>query len=135
MKNTISTTWRHIRRSPYQAMAAIVTMMSTFFVVMVFALIFLGSTVLLTHLESLPQVTAFFKDEAKQSDVDSLKQKVQATGQVAAIKFVSKSDALKIYQEQHKNDKLLLELVTADILPASLEVSATKVQDLPSLAE
>lgn len=109
-------------------------MASTFFVVMVFALIFLGSTILLSHLESLPQVTAFFKDEAKQEEIDNLKQKLEATGKTASIKFVSKEDALKIYQEQNKNDKLLLELVTANILPASLEVSAIKASDLSELA-
>lgn len=135
MKNTLNTTWRHIRRSPYQAMAAILTMTSTFFVVMVFALIFLGSTILLSHLESLPQVTAFFKDEAKQADIDSLRQKIEGTGLAASIKFVSKDDALKIWQDKNKTDPLLLELVTADVLPASLEVSAKQVQDLGSIAD
>ena len=135
MKNILSSTWRHIRRSPYQASAAIITMTSTFFVVMIFALIFLGSTLLLSHLESLPQVTAFFKDEAKQSDIDYLQEKLTQTGKTASIRFISKEDALKIYQEQNKNDKLLLELVTADILPASLEASAIKVSDLAELSE
>lgn len=135
MKNTLNTTWRHIRRFPYQACAAIVTMTSTFFVVMVFVLIFLGSTILLSHLESLPQVTAFFKDEAKQEDIGELKKKLEATGKTASIRFISKEEALKIYQEQNKEDKLLLELVTADILPASLEVSAIKAADLPELAK
>lgn len=135
MKSAVSVTWRHIRRSPYQAIAAIITMTSTFLVVMMFALIFLGSTLLLSHLESLPQVTAFFRDEAKQENVDALKLQLEATGKTASFKFVSKDEALKIYREQNKNDKLLLELVTAEILPASLEVSALKVSDLPQLAE
>lgn len=134
MKNAINTTARHIRRSPYQALAAIITMTSTFFVVMVFALLFLGSTILLSHLESLPQVTAFFKDEARQEEIDSLRHKLETTGKTASIKFVSKEEALQIYQEQNKDDKLLLELVTSDILPASLEVSAVRVADLGELA-
>ena len=135
MKNMLNTTWRHIRRSPYQAFVAIVTMTSTFFVVMVFALIFLGSTILLSHLESLPQVTGFFRDEAKQDQIDALKQSLEATGKTASIRFISKEEALEIYRQQHKNDKLLLELVTAEILPASLEVSALKVVDLLPLSE
>lgn len=135
MKNTANVTWRHIRRSPYQALAAVVTMISTFFVVMIFALIFLGSTLLLSHLESLPQVTAFFKDEAKQEDIDSLRQKLESTGKTSSITFVSKEEALAIYKEQNKDDKLLLELVTAEILPASLEVSAIKAGDLRELSE
>ncbi|MBI2036525.1 FtsX-like permease family protein [Candidatus Microgenomates bacterium] len=135
MKSAFNATWRHIRRSPYQAAAAIITMTSTFLVVMMFALIFLGSTLLLSHLESLPQVTAFFRDEAKQENIDALKQQLEASGKAASFKFVSKDEALNIYREQNKNDKLLLELVTAEILPASLEVSALKVGDLPELAE
>lgn len=135
MKNTFRASWRHIRRSPYQALAAVVTMTSTFFVVMVFALIFLGSTLLLSHLESLPQVTAFFKDEAKGEEIEELKQKLAATEKTVSIRFVSKEEALNIYREQNKEDKLLLELVSADILPASLEVSAIKAADLPELAK
>jgi cell division transport system permease protein len=46
---------------------------------------------------------------------------------------VSKDDALAIYKEQNKNDPLLLEMVTADILPASLEVSAQQPQFLREL--
>lgn len=134
MKSTLNATWRHIRRSPYQALAAIVTMTSTFFVVMMFALILLGSTLLLGHLESLPQVTAFFKDEAKQEDIDSLQKQLESTGKVASVTFVSKEEALKIFQGQHKDDPLTLELVTANYLPASLEVSAMKASDLEELA-
>lgn len=110
-------------------------MTSTFFVVMVFVLIFLGSTILLSHLESLPQVTAFFRDEAKPQDVEELKLVVEATGKVASTRFVSKEEALKIFTEQNREDALLLELVTAEILPASLEVSAIKVGDLGELSE
>jgi cell division transport system permease protein len=50
------------------------------------------------------------------------------------MNFVSKEQALEIYREQNKNDPLLLEMVTADILPASLEVSATDPKDLGELA-
>jgi cell division transport system permease protein len=50
------------------------------------------------------------------------------------MKFVSKKEALEKYREQNKNDPVLLELVTEDILPASLEISTTKIQDLPSIA-
>ena len=44
---------------------------------------------------------------------------------MSSVRYVSKDEALVIYQEQNKNDPLLLEMVTADILPASLDVSAT----------
>jgi|SRR5579871_1033993 len=128
------TTYNHIRRSPYQAFAAILIMMVTFFAVSVFTFLILGSSTIINYFESIPRVTAFFKDDAQQQDIDALKASLLASGKVEDIKFVSKDDALAIYKEQHKSDPLLLDLVTADILPASFEISAKQLDDLPDLS-
>src|SRR3989344_3931939 len=124
------TTWRNIRRSPYQAIAAIFVMMLTFLASSVFALIVFGSSGIVNYFESKPQVTAFFRDEAKQADIDGLSKTLKDSGIISSIKQVSKEEALKIYKEQNKNDPLLLDLVTAEILPASLEISTYKIEDL-----
>jgi cell division transport system permease protein len=126
-------TWRNIRRSPYQAFAAVFVMTLTFLFISFFTFLLFGSSKAISYFESRPQVTAFFKNEAKQTDIDSLKKELMATSKVAGIKFVSKEEALKIYKEQNKNDPLLLELVTADILPASLEISTIKIGDLSAI--
>lgn len=128
------TTYNHIRRSPYQAFAAIMIMMVTFFAVSVFTFLILGSSKVIDYFESIPRVTAFFKDNAKQADIDALKAQLLATGKIDAIKFVSKQDALAIYKNQHKSDPLLLDLVSADILPASFEIATKKLEDLPQIS-
>lgn len=133
--SSFQTAWRNIRRSPYQAIAAVFIMGLTFLCVSFFAFVIFSSTRIINYFESKPQVTAFFKDETKQSDIDSLKQQLLATGKVVDVKFVSKKDALKIYQEQNKNDPLLLDLVTADILPSSLEISTYKIEDLAGVSD
>jgi cell division transport system permease protein len=127
---TFKTTWKNIRRSPYQAFAAVFVMMLTFLFISFFTFLLFGSSKAISYFESRPQVTAFFKQEVKQTDIDNLKKELMATGKISSVKFVSQQDALKIYKEQNKNDPLLLELVTADILPASLEISTIKIQDL-----
>ena len=133
MKDHFRTAWRHIRRSPYQALAAVGIMVMTFFVVSVFVLLAAGSEAVLRHFETRPQVTAFFKDEAKEEEVAALKQELLLTGKVSATRYVSKQEALGIYQKlMSQEDPLLLEMVTADILPASLEVS---LNDLAYLEE
>ena len=124
-----------MRRSPYQALAAVTIMMLTFLAVSVFAFLILGSSQIITYFESKPQVTAFFYDTAKQDQINTLMKQLQASGKVASVNFVSKQQALKIYQQQNKNDPLLLDLVTADILPASLEVSTYNLQDLPTVSQ
>ncbi len=127
------TTGRNIRRSPYQAFAAVFVMTLTFLFISFFTFLLYGSTKAVSYFESRPQVTAFFRNEVKQADIDNLKNNLTATNKIASIKFVSKEDALKIYREQNKNDPLLLELVTADILPASLEISTVKIESLSEI--
>lgn len=124
------TTLKHIRRSPYQSLAAVFIMMLTFLSITIFSFIVFGSSAVINYFESKPQVTAFFKDEAKPQDIDQLRAQLQQTGQIASTKYVSKAEALQIYKEQNKNDPLLLDLVTEDILPASLEISTYKIEDL-----
>ncbi|MBF8249746.1 MAG: Cell division protein FtsX [Candidatus Levybacteria bacterium] len=133
MMKSFKTTWRNIRRSPYQAFAAVLVMTLTFLFISFFTFLLFGSAKAISYFESRPQVTAFFKNEVKQGDIDNLKNELMATGKVAGAKFVSKDDALKIYREQNKSDPLLLELVTADILPASLEISTIKIEDLSAI--
>lgn len=127
--------WKNIRRSPYQAMAAILIMTLTFLAVSFFIFILVGSSQIISYFESKPQVTAFFKNEAAQADINALENELSDTGKVSTIKFVSKEDALKIYKEQNKNDPLLLDLVTADVLPSSFEISALKIEDLASISD
>lgn len=135
MNQYLKNSWHHIRRAPYQALAAIGIMVLTFFVATVTVLVAAGSDKILKYFETRPQVTAFFKDEVKSEEIDSLRAKLNQTGKIKEIKFVSKEEALTIYKEQNKTDPLLLEMVTANILPASLEISTTNISFLTEIAQ
>lgn len=132
---TLTNTWRHIRRSPYQAFAAISIMMLTFIVGGMFFLLSIGSTFVLSHFEQKPQIIVFFQDTKEEPDIIALKERLEGEERIAAVKYVSKEEALALYNEQFKNDPLLLEMVSADILPASIEVSATRIEYLNELAQ
>jgi cell division transport system permease protein len=128
-----STTWKYMRRSPFQAMAAIITMFLAFLLGGFFFLVTITSESVLHYFEGKPQITVFFTDKATDADAESLRAKLVQTGKTSKITYISKQQALTIYREQNKNDPLLLELVNADILPASLEVSATDPKYLKEL--
>ncbi|PJA50073.1 hypothetical protein CO169_00195, partial [Candidatus Shapirobacteria bacterium CG_4_9_14_3_um_filter_39_13] len=135
MKEHWRTAWTHMRRTPYQALAAILIMFLTFFITTVFILTAGGFQAILRYFETRPQVTAFLKDETTSSQVDTLKAKLAQTGKVKEAKYISKEEALNIYREQNKNDPLLLEMVTANILPASLEVATNDLAYLNEIAQ
>jgi cell division transport system permease protein len=136
MHHQFAVTWQHMRRSPYQAAAAVMLMTLTMFVGLFFFLLTIGSQRVLTVLEQKPQVIAFFNDTVTSQDqmADIIAQ-LKGTNKTAEINFVSKEKALEIYRERNKSDPLLLELVSANTLPASLEVSAKNISDLPQLYE
>lgn len=130
MRRVMINTFRNIRRAPYQAIAAILVLTLTFFVAQFFVVLTWSSQRLTGYFETRPQVTAFFKDEIPESQLLQLKSDLEKQTFVREVKYISKQEALKIYQNQNKDDPLLLEMVTADILPASLEVSAVSADGL-----
>lgn len=131
----LKTAWKHIRRSPYQSLAAILSMSLTFFVATIFVLTALASQTILANFEKKPQITAFFSDHKSKDSIEKLDAKLKETGKVEKTVFISKEEAFNIYKEQNKKDPLLLEMVSAEILPASLEISAKDPKDLEDLAK
>lgn len=132
MLDTVS---KYIRRSPYQALSATSIMSLTFFAISVFAILTIISIRFISYFETRPQLTVFFKESATKNEISALQGELQNTGKTSSVNYVSKEEALKIYKQQNKSDPLLLDLVTADILPASIEVQAVQAEDLTSLAQ
>lgn len=122
-----------IRRSPYQSTLTILMLTITFFVAYCFALLSIGSEKILSFFETQPQVIAFLKLEAKNEDAMRISQKMQEKAYVKEVKVVTQKEALQLYQKENQDDPLLLELVTEEILPASVEVAAKDAKSLEAI--
>lgn len=135
MSRAIFYTKRNIRRTPFQAIAASMVMFLTFLALFTFVILATGSQLALQYFESKPQVIAFFKEGTTTQDIKTIETALQQESRVSKTKYVSKEEALQIYRQKNKNDPSLLELVTASILPASLEISTKQPEDLSPIAE
>lgn len=135
MSRAIEFAKRNIRRTPFQAIAASMVMFLTFLALMTFIILAAGSQAALRYFESKPQVIAFFKEGTTAQDIQAIENALRQETRVTNTKFISKEDALQIYRDKNKNDPALLELVTANILPASLEISTHSPNDLAPIAE
>jgi cell division transport system permease protein len=137
MTKHLKTALQRIRRSPFQAAAGVSIMTMTLFLASIFFIIAAGSQAVLHYFETRPQVNAFFKQDYTPAaeDISKLESKYQGTGKIDSFKYVSKEDALQIYKDLNQNDPLLLEAVTASMLPASLEITAKDPKDLSGLAD
>jgi len=130
----IRSTIKLLRRSPYQALAAALAMSLTFFVASIFVIVIIGGQLVLRYIEQRPQIIAFFKDDTSEVQINEISKEIEKTGLVSQVKYVSKDEALAIYRERNKDDPLLLESVTADFLPASIDISINRAQDITQVA-
>ncbi len=126
----MKTALNNIRRSPFQALAAIFVVTLTLFIIGIFGLVAIASRSLLTNFETKPQVIAYLKDDHNMSQVGQLINNLTTTEGIKSAVYISKQDALNLYKKSVSNDPVLLGsvtdwgIVTADILPASIEVTA-----------
>lgn len=131
----LAITKSRITRGPTHVLAAVAVMAASFFVVTVFTFIFVQSKLALTYLESVPQVTAFLKDTATDQDIQNLTNELNNSGLTSDVHFVSRNEALATYKKQNADNPALLELVTSDYTPPSIQVKAKQLTDLDKIAE
>lgn len=127
--------WTSIRRTPYQSFSAFLILFFTLFLTLILfvSLTFLYGT--LNYLETKPQVTVYFQNKTEENQIFKVRDELMSSGKVLSIKYISKNDAYNIYKKLNKDNPLLLEMVSADILPPSLEIYAKKPIFLPEIAE
>lgn len=127
--------WTSIRRTPYQSFSAFLILFFTLFLTLILfvSLTFLYGT--LNYLETKPQVTVYFQNKTPENQIFKIRDELMSSGKVSSLKYISKSEAFNIYKQLNKDNPLLLEMVSADILPPSLEVYAKKPIYLPEIAE
>lgn len=131
--SAINTTWHHLRRSPFQSLIALLVMVFSFFVISIFIIINSGLSQVLVYFETKPEITLFLKDGLNQTAIDNIQKELASYENIKQIKFISKDKALEIYKEENKNNPMLTEMVTASILPASLEVTVSDPKTLEKI--
>lgn len=117
----INTAIKHIRRSPYQALTAILIMTITFFVASILIVLAYASSTTLKYYETKPQVIAYFKKDATDEQVNALFQKLKEDQRVEKVRIITREDAWRIYKEATANNPLITEFVSPKILPPDVE--------------
>ncbi len=69
------------------------------------------------------QVTAYFDNELTKEEFKTLVTRIRSLNGTGQISYVSKSEALRRFRERLRGQESLLDEVSAEILPASIEIS------------
>ncbi|HOP40297.1 MAG TPA: permease-like cell division protein FtsX [Geobacteraceae bacterium] len=68
------------------------------------------------------QVNVYFEGDLSPSDLSALKSRIKAIKGTAGFDYVSREEALRRFRDRLKGQESLLEEVSAEILPSSLEI-------------
>lgn len=118
----------NIRRSPFQALAAVSVLTITFFMATLLAVVLYSSSQIIRYFETRPQIIAFLKHEAPAAEITKLFESLKADKRVKNVRYESKESALQIYKAATADNPLLSELVSPSIFPASIEFSVVDLQ-------
>lgn len=126
---------KNIWRDKGISFAAFLVTTLTFLVTTIFVLAALASHIALNYLETRAQLTAFFKPEVEEQEILDLKSRLESARQVVEVTYTSKEEALQIYREDYKDEPALLESISANIFPASLDIRAEQIEDLDNISQ
>jgi len=124
-----------LRRTPYQSLAGFLVLFFTLFLSLVLFISLSFVNGFLSYIETRPQVTVYFQPKTPENNIFKVRDELSASGKTLSIKYINQKQAFEIYKNLNKDNPLLLEMVSADILPPSLEIYAKKPIYLPEIAE
>lgn len=76
-------------------------------------------------------ITAYFDNELSPQELVALKSRVNALPGTDSLRYINKDEALQRFRSRLKGQEALLEGVSADILPASMEISLKRQHRSP----
>lgn len=126
-------TGRNIVRNRWLSMATI--LVST--IIFTTASAFIASSLLaqraVSVAETKAQLRVYFEVEATQEEIDKVEALLLEQEGIEEITFISQEEALEIYLGYNTDNPDLRDSVSAEWLPASLEVQATSLEDLENI--
>lgn len=125
----------NIKKEKFLSMSNILVMIVTFLVLGFLVIIISLTQTAIRNLESQAQITIFFKDDFSPENIISLRNTYASDARIDSVTYVSKEDAFKIFSEINKDEPVLLESISANILPASLEIKTKNIKNLSVIAD
>ncbi len=131
----LTVTKKNIKRNKWLTISTILVAS----IVFTLSSIFISASILtkrvVQYYEQRAQVIVFFKKGTTEQDIFKFKDIINDKDLVEEIRYVSQEEALDIYKEDFKDNPDLISTVTADSLPASLEIRAKNIDSLLLIIE
>jgi len=118
--------WANLRSNRLVTVLTVFTIMLALLIISVFMLLYVNLEGTVEQWSSKVVITAYFDNELSNQDLATLKARVNSLPGTDSLRYIDKEEALKRFRSRLKGQEALLEGVSADVLPASLEISLKK---------
>ncbi|UFS70865.1 permease-like cell division protein FtsX [Geomonas sp. RF6] len=113
----------NLKQNVFVSVVTVATITLALLIAALFLLVYVNLVGAATKWSDKVQIVAYFDQEPVPLAVAALKSRVKAIPGTGKVVFVSKEEAEQRFRKQLKGQEALLEGVTPDVLPASLEIS------------
>lgn len=111
-----------IRENPFINLVTVGTIAIAMLLEGSFLLVFWNLQAVVDRLTRDVEISAYLRDDATPASVAALGERLRRQPEVEDVRFVSKAEALAVFQKQNPEDKALLEGLGENPLPASYQV-------------
>jgi cell division transport system permease protein len=131
--SSVFSSWTSLRRTPYQSLTALLVVITTFFIVYLFSTLMYAGARIIAYFETRPQILVFYQVEKTDAEATQDAELLGQLEYVAGVQIIGKNEAFANYKRENQNEPLLLELLTADLFPVSLSITATSPDGLEKI--
>ncbi len=138
VKRVIKAGFVNFWRNGWVSLATVLVAVITLFAIgsLVFAKTILNST--LSQIQDKVDVSVYFKTDAMEEEIFSLRDKLEKLGEVKSVEYISRDQALANFMERHKDNALImqsLEELGENPLGAVLNIKAKETSQYESIAK
>lgn len=124
-------------RNRWISSATISVMVLTLGLITSLVLVSVVASAILKNLEEKVDISVYFKLETSESDIVQVRTELESLSDIKSIEFVSRAIALARFEEEHKNNPLIiksLEELEENPLEASLNIKAQTIESYGPIA-
>lgn len=128
-------TFRSLFRNRFMAIASVLTVTLSMFILGVFLSAVLNINHMTSYLENQVEMTVYLKDGLTTDQVMGIGKYLKAQPGMKEIKFTNKDQAMKDFRERMGDQQGLLDAINGNPLPASYQMSFQTPEQLKTAAE
>lgn len=123
-------------RNRWLSLASTLVMTLTLLIISLFVIMTIVINKTTDRIKAKIDITVYFLDSATADEISDLQETLALRSDIKEVKYISKEEALTIWQENQKNQHIR-ELITSteNPLPRSLEIKATDPEKLDGIAD